>query len=217
MADTKTTPQDVLSEIESRAPQSMHPILEAAFKYQKQLIIAVSIIIGLAAIYAGYNAYAAKAKVSAQNELGAILVEAPSKDQITKLEALLETVPASVKSAVILEIAQASMTHGDYAKAVTHWDMLVSETTGDMQFAARMGKAKALLLEGKGADALTEMKELVGIASDAYTVPVYRQLALAAETAGDTAEALTAYKKLIEKDVADKQFIDYKISQLESK
>jgi len=217
MADTKTTSQDTLSDIESRAPESMHPILEAAFKYQKQLIIAVSVIIGLTAIYAGYNAYAAKAKASAQAELGAILVETPSKDQITKLETLLNNVPASVKPAVTLEIAQASMTYGEYAKAVTYWNMLVGETNDDMQFAARMGKAKALMLVGKGTDALTEMKELVGIASDAYTVPVYRQLALAAETAGDTAEALTAYKKLAEKNVADKPFIDFKISQLESK
>nr|WP_321256046.1 transcriptional regulator [uncultured Pseudodesulfovibrio sp.] len=217
MADNKTTQQDVLTDIESRAPQSMHPILEAAFKYQKQLILAVSVIIGVTAIYAGYNAYATKAKATAQAELGVILVETRNKDQIEKLETLLNTVPASVKPAVVLEIAQASMTFGEYSKAVTYWGMLIGETNEDMQFTARMGKAKALLLEGKGADALTEMKELVGIASDAYTVPVYRQLALAAETAGDTVEALAAYKKLAEKDVADKPFIDYKISQLESK
>ncbi|BDQ38941.1 hypothetical protein SYK_33010 [Pseudodesulfovibrio nedwellii] len=217
MADNKTTQQEVLSDIESRAPQSMHPILEAAFKYQKQLILAVSVIIGVTAIYAGYNAYAAKAKATAQAELGVILVETRNKDQIEKLETLLSTVPASVKPAVVLEIAQASMTFGEYAKAVTYWGMLVGETNDDMQFTARMGKAKALLLEGKSADALTEMKELVGIASAAYTVPVYRQLALAAETAGDTVEALDAYKKIAEKDVADKPFIDYKISQLESK
>nr|WP_287412984.1 transcriptional regulator [Pseudodesulfovibrio sp.] len=217
MADNKTTQQEVLSDIESRAPQSMHPILEAAFKYQKQLILAVSVIIGVTAIYAGYNAYAAKAKATAQAELGVILVETRNKDQIEKLETLLSTVPASVKPAVVLEIAQASMTFGEYAKAVTYWGMLVGETNDDMQFTARMGKAKALLLEGKSADALTEMKELVGIASAAYTVPVYRQLALAAETAGDTVEALAAYKKIAEKDVADKPFIDYKISQLESK
>ncbi|NDV18046.1 transcriptional regulator [Pseudodesulfovibrio sp. JC047] len=216
MADPKTTSQDVLNDIESHTPEAMHPILEAAFKHQKQLILAVCVIIALAALYAGYNAYAAKSEASAQAELGAILVKTQGKDRIPQLEALLDTVPASVKPAVAMEIAQASMTHGEYAKAVTYWDMLINETESDMQFAARIGKVKALMLTGKNADALTDMKALADTASEAYAVPVYRQLALTAESAGDTTEALAAYKKLAEKNVADKQFIDYKISQLES-
>ena len=48
-------------------------------------------------------------------------------------------------------------------------------------------------------------------------MPVYRQLALTAEAAGDTAQALAAYKKLEEEKVGDTPFIEYKISQLESK
>ena len=217
MADTKTTQQDVLTDLESHTPMAMHPILEAAFKYQKQIIIAVCAIIAVAAIYAGYSAYAAKAATSAQAELGAILLEEAGPEKITKLEALLSNVPSSVKPAVTLEIAQASMTQGEYAKAVTYWNALAGETSEDMQFTARMGKAKSLLLDGKADDALTEMKELVGTASEAYTIPAYRQLALTADAAGDKVEALAAYKKLIEKNVTDKPFIEHRISQLETK
>jgi len=217
MADNNTTQQAVLDEMEAHAPQSMHPILEAAFKYSKQLIIAVAIIVGATAVYAGVTAYNAKAEVNAQATLGTILIQDQGQIKIDNLEDLLGIVPSSVKPAVQLEIAQACMTLGEYDKAADYWGQLIGNTDDDMQIVARLGKAKSLLLGGKAADAVTELKDLVGIAPEAFTVPAYRQLALAAEAAGDTTEALNAYKKLGETQVSDKPFIDYKISQLEAK
>lgn len=217
MADNNTPQQDVLTDIESQTPAALHPILEAAFKYRKQLAIGVSAIVAVAAVYAGVTAYTAKAKTNAQADLGAVLVETQGADKIAKLEGLLGTVPGSVKPAVTLAIAQAGMTSGDYAKAATYWDMLANETDGDTKFAARLGKAKALLLGGKAQDALADMKVLADEATEAYVVPVNRQLALAAEAAGDKAAALNAYKVLAENNVKDKPFVDYKISQLETK
>ncbi|MCJ2162933.1 MULTISPECIES: tetratricopeptide repeat protein [unclassified Pseudodesulfovibrio] len=216
MAETKTAQPDVLADIESHTPESLHPILEAAFKYRKQVIIGVCAILAVTAVYAGFNAYTSKAMASAQAELGAILTETSGPDQIARLEGLLSEVPDSVKPAVTLEVAKACMAQGDYAKAATYWEAMAGNTEGEMQFVARMGKAKSLLLGDKASDALTEMKELVGIASAAYTVPVYRQLALTAEAAGDKKEALSAYKKLNENTISDKPFIEYKISQLET-
>lgn len=216
MAETNTPQQDVLTDIESRTPQTMHPILEAAFKYRNQIIIAVCAIIGVAALYAGVTAYTTKAKADAQAELGAILVETTGADQIAKLEALAANVPGSVKPAVVTAIAQATMTAGEYAKAATYWGMLAAEAEGDTRFAAKLGKAKSLLLAGKAQEALAELKPMAADAPEGYIIPVNRQLALAAEAAGDKSEALAAYKKLAENNVNDKPFVDYKITQLEA-
>ncbi|EGB16500.1 hypothetical protein DND132_3297 [Pseudodesulfovibrio mercurii] len=215
MAATNPVQPDVLADIESRTPQSLHPILEAAFKYRKQLILAVCAILAVTVAYAGYKAWAARAEANAQAALGDIMVTTVGADRLAKLEALRQDVTASVKPAVILEAAQTAMSLGDYAKAQAYWEDLVGLTEGEMQFVARLGRAKAMALAGNGAEALKEMKELAGLASAAYTVPVYRQLALAAEAAGDKAEALAAYKKLDGENVGDKAYIEYKISQLE--
>ncbi|AMK12358.1 MAG: tetratricopeptide repeat protein [Pseudodesulfovibrio sp.] len=217
MAATNPAQPEALADIEARTPQALHPILEAAFTYRKQLVLGVAAILVVAAAYAGFQAYGAKAKASAQAELGDILMTTTGAETLTKLDGLIGTAPSSVKPAVVLEAAQTAMTLGDYAKAAGYWEALVGLTEGEMQFVARLGNAKAMLLSGNAADALKEMNELVGLASAAYTVPVYRQLALTAEAAGDTAQALAAYKKLEEEKVGDTPFIEYKISQLESK
>lgn len=217
MTQNDTHPQAVLDEMEAHSPESMHPILEAAFKYKKQLVIAVAIIIGVTAIYAGYSAYTAKTEASAQAELGIILIQSKGEDKIDKLESLLNTVPSSVKPAIQLEIAQACMTIGDYEKAAQFWGKLETNTDNDMQIVARLGKAKSLLFNGKAAEAVKELKDLAGLAPASFTVPVYRQLAMAAEAAGDTDEALKAYQTLNKEQIRDKPFIEYKISQLEKK
>ncbi len=49
MAEIKTTGQETLADIESHVPETMHPILEAAFKYRKQLFIGVRAIIAATA------------------------------------------------------------------------------------------------------------------------------------------------------------------------
>ncbi|MBI9078685.1 MAG: tetratricopeptide repeat protein [Pseudodesulfovibrio sp.] len=217
MAENNTPQQAVLEEVEAQAPQSMHPILEAAFKYQKQLIITVVAIITAAAIYAGINAYNTKAEVTAQANLGTILIEATGQEKIKRLEELLGMVPSSVTPAVQLELAQSCMTLGEYDKAADYWNQLVGNTDNDMQIVARLGKAKSLLLGGKTTEAFTELKDLAGIAPESFIIPVYRQLALTAELTGNTDEALNAYRTLSEKQISDKPFIDYKISQLEAK
>ncbi|MEZ7195732.1 transcriptional regulator [Pseudodesulfovibrio karagichevae] len=216
MAATNPVQPDVLTDIEARTPESLHPILEAAFTYRKQLITAVCVILAITVAYAGYKAYSARAESSAQARLGEIMVSSTGADCLAKLDAMLGDVTDSVRPAVTLEAAQTAMGLGDYAKAGGYWESLVGMTQGEMQFVARMGRAKAMALAGNGAEALKEMKELAGTASAAYTVPVYRQLALAAETAGDKAEALAAYKKLDGEDIGDKPYVEYKISQLES-
>lgn len=216
MADNQTSQQATLDEVESHVPQQLHPILEAAFKYHKQIIAGVVVIVAVAAIYAGMTTYNNRALETAQAELGDIIINAAGDERIAKLEALLGSAPSSAEPAILLALAQSSMNNEKYDKAVGYWNQLVGAADDDMKFVARLGKAKCLTLAGKGSEAMDLLKELVGIAPASFTVPTYRQLAVAAELAGDKNQALTAYKKLAEQPVADKPFIDYKIAQLEA-
>ena len=216
MADNTTSQQATLDDIESHVPETLHPILEAAFKYHKQLIAGVAAIIAVTVIYVGVNAYNQRALATAQTELGTILIEASGEDKIARLENLLGSAPGSAQPAILLELAQASMNNGQYDKAVGYWNQLSGEVDDDLEMVTRLGEAKSLTLAGKGADAVVILKDLAGIAPAAFTVPVYRQLAIAAETSGDTATALEAYRKLAEQQVPDKPFIDYKVAQLEA-
>jgi len=217
MANNKTTEQETLEDIESHVPDQLHPILEAAFKHQKQIVIGVVAIIAVAAIYAGMNSYNKNALASAQAELGTILIQDSGDDKIAKLETLLGKAPSSAKPAILLELAQSSMTNNEYDQAANYWNQLAGEADDDLQFIARMGKAKCLTLAGKADEALTTLKDLAGVAPAAFTIAVNRQLAVAAEMAGDNAVALAAYKKLADNPVPDKPFIDFKVAQLEAK
>ena len=217
MVEKNTAGQETLENIESHVPDSMHPVLEAAFKYRKQLLIGVGAIIAATVLYTGINAYNQRAMAKAQSEMGSILIEKSGQEKIDALEGLLASAPSSVKPAVLLELAQAAMTAGDFAKAAGYWNQLAGTTDDDLKVVARMGKAKCLQMEGKPAEAVTVLKDLQGVVQEEYSIPVTRQLAVAAEAAGDTALALQAYKDLAEQPVSDKPYIDFKVAQLEAK
>ena len=217
MAENNTAGQETLENIESHVPDSMHPVLEAAFKYRKQLVIGVGAIIAATILYTGINAYNQRAKAQTQSKMGTILIEKTGQEKIDALEGLLASAPSSVEPAVLLELAQAAMTAGDYAKASGYWNQLAGNTDDDLKIVARMGKAKCLLLSGNAAEAVTVLQDLQGMVEDEYTIPVTRQLAVTAEAAGDTALALQAYKDLAAQPVSDKPYIDFKVTQLEAK
>jgi len=217
MAQDKSTATTPLEDIESHVPESMHPAFEFAFKYRKMIALGVGAVLAGAVIYAGATAYTNRARTKAQAAMGTILLEKSGQERIDALEALLKTAPSSVESAVLLELAQAAMAAGEFDKAAGYWNQLAGETDDDLRNVARMGQAKSLILAGKPADAVAILKDLQGVVDDEYSIPVDRQLALAAEAAGDAALALATYKALAEKPITDKPFIDYKIAQLESK
>ncbi|ADU63357.1 MAG: bacterial transcriptional activator domain-containing protein [Pseudodesulfovibrio sp.] len=217
MAENKTAEHTTLEDIEARVPNSLHPVIEAAFKHSRQILAGVVAIILVAAAYAAYSGYTARALANAQTQLGTIVIEAAGQDKIDRLEALLDSAPTTARPAVFLELAQSAMNLAQYEAAAGYWGSLAAEADNEMRLIARMGHAKCLLLAGRAKEAVAELKDLAGIAPADFTAPVYRQLAVAAEAAGDTPQALEAYRKLAEQQVTDKPFIDHKIAQLEAK
>ncbi|MFH1913354.1 MAG: tetratricopeptide repeat protein [Pseudomonadota bacterium] len=216
MVENKTAGQATLDELEARVPSSMHPILEAAFKHRKQIMASVAAIILAAAAYAAYSGYSARTLAEAQSQLGVIVIEASGQDKLDRLEGLLGSAPSSAKAAVLAELAQSAMNLEDWDKAASAWGRLAGVADDELKTVARLGEAKCLLLAGKASEAVTALKTLAANAPAGFAVPIQRQLAAAAEQAGDTAQALQAYRRLSEEQVSDKPFIDHRIAQLEA-
>jgi len=216
MVESKTAGQATLDEIEARVPSSLHPVLETAFKHRKRIVAGVAAIILAAAAYAAYSGYSARALAEAQSQLGVIIIEASGQDRLDRLEALLGSAPSSAKAAVLAELTQSAMRLEDWDKAANAWSRLAGVADSEMNIVARLGEAKCLLLAGRADEALTGLKALAGSVPAGFAAPVYRQMALAAEKTGDTAQALQAYRRLSEEQVSDKPFIEHKIAQLEA-
>lgn len=216
MAENKNE-QAVLDQIENHTPEQLHPFLEAAFKNQKQILVGVVAVVALAAMYAGFTAYDNKARETAAARLGTVIIETSGDEKISQLEGLLNSAPSSAKGAVLIELAETCMREGKFDQAADYWGRLAADAEGNLEYVANMGKAKALTMGGKAGDAVSILTGLAASASAEFVIPVNRQLAVAAEQAGDKAAALAAYKVLSEKNVNDKPYVDYKITQLEAK
>ena len=216
MAQAPTKEQSPLTAVEAQLPDGMHPLIETAAKYKNHLIIGVAAVIVVAVSYAALQSYDESATQSAQTKLGAILIEAAGDERINRLEALLASAPDSVHPAILMELAESAMNVGDYGAAQGYWDRLADSADGDMQTVARMGQAKSLSLAGSPAEAVSLLQDLAGDAAPSYVGPIQRQLAVAAEAAGDVATALAAYRALMNENAADRPFIEFKIDQLEN-
>lgn len=216
MADKTTDRSAEIDAIEQNVPSNLHPLVETLVKYQQYIAYGVGAIILGAAILGGVNWYSGTQKTAAIDELGVILVSAQGKDRLAKLEALLADAPSSVAPAIKLELAADYMAAADYAKAGKLWNELSGDTDAATRDAARIGQAKCLTAQKKFKEAITILKDLAGTVGVDFATPVYRQLAYAAEQAGDKATALAAYEKLSKVNVPDKLFVEARVAQLKA-
>lgn len=216
MAQQETQSINV-EELEKNMPTTVQRAFEFILKFRKQFVTGLAAIVALGLAVGGFQWYDAHAMNQTRDQLGAINLEAAGQEKIAKLEELLKQAPSVAESAVLLELASASMESRDYAKAAEYWTRLAADADTDTAVMAELGKAKCLLLEGRNAEALAVLRPLSQSAPESFTVPVNRQLAEAAEAAGESAAALEAYEKLLGQPMPDKQYIEYKVSQLKGK
>jgi len=83
---------------------------------------------------------------------------------------------------------------------------------------AAIGHAKCLILSGKPQEALTLLEGMKAKAPEAYAIAVTRQIAVAAEAAGNTQAASAAYAELAGKaEGSGKPYFEFKANQLKPK
>ena len=217
MADTKNTNTPDVDHIVKNVPEPLQALVKAAAKNWQMLAGAVLLVVLVVGGVSMFREYQSQQLVDAQQQLGRIIATSTGTDQVAQLEVFLEKADSGVRPAALLALAAAAMDAKQYAKSTETWAKAVNETSGPMQISARLGLAKTLLLANRPADALTEMKDLADNSPASFAKPVQRELALAAEAAGETDTAIAAYRKLSELGAMDAQFIEYKLHQLEVK
>lgn len=203
--------------IEQSMPESVKPLYENAVKYKKQIIIALGIIVAVGVVSTGIRWYGESAKASAEAELGKILTTTEGMERIESLAKLAEDAPSSLQPAIYFELASLSIETKDYDKAAEYYAHIADDVDDETSVVATLGQTKALMLAGKADAAVPMLKKVAKTAPEGMLVTVNRQLALAAEQAGDTQTAIEALEALTETGSADKQFIEYKLSLLKTK
>ncbi len=217
MDQNTTKPGVILEKFQNVINRDTPPLLQKIVANLKPILIGAAILVALAATVAGFRMLQARNLAGAQEALGSILASTSGKDKIAALEKFLPEAPGGLRAAVLFELAGATMAVEDYAKAVDYWQQLAAASKGDAKLVASLGHARALVLAGKAAEAVTELTALKPGAPESFKASLDRQLGLAAEAAGDKQAALAAYGDLLQSgEAGDKPYIESKIAQLKA-
>lgn len=205
-----------LEQLKTAVPDTSQRLFDFLVANLKSIAVACGVVLLFAAVYAGVNSWRAKSAAKAADALGVILIQkTEAKERIEALDQFLKDAPSALKSTAQLELASAAMLDKQYDKALTAWTELEKDGGADMKVIASIGKAKCLLMTGKAQDALTLLEGLKAKSPESYALPITRQLAVAAEQAGNAKVAQAAYAELAEKDNgAAKPFFQFKANQL---
>lgn len=208
-----------LEQIKKVVPDTSQRLFDFLVTNLKAIAIGCGVLILAVAVYAGVNQWRGRQAAKAADALGVILIEKTEpKARVAALETFLKDAPGSLRPTVLLELAAAAMIGQEYAKAATAWAELEGSSSADMQVIAGVGHAKSLLMQGKAPEALALLQALKAKSPEPYAMPITRQIAVAAEQAGNAKVALEAYSELAEKaEGAGKPYFEFKVNQLKSK
>jgi predicted negative regulator of RcsB-dependent stress response len=220
-ADTPLAPgvAEQLEQIKKAVPDTSQRLFEFLVDNLKPIAIGCGALLLIVAIYAGVSSWRERQTAKAADALGVILIEkTDTKARVAALEAFLKDAPGSLRPTVLLELAASAMIDRQFDKAATAWTELEGSSSPDMKVLAGIGHARSLLLAGKAPEALALLQALKGKSPEAYGVPITRQIAVAAEQAGDTKVALEAYTELATKaEGTGKPYFEFKANQLKAK
>ncbi|MDP2849335.1 MAG: tetratricopeptide repeat protein [Humidesulfovibrio sp.] len=208
-----------LEQIKKAVPSTSQRLFHFLEMNLKPIAVGCCVIILVVAAYSGVNYWRERQATKAADALGVILIEKDEPQaRVQALEEFLKDSPSSLKPTAQLELAAAAMIGKQYDKAISAWTELEGSSSPDLKTVAGIGHAKCLLLTGKAQEALTLLEGLKTKAPAAYAETVTRQIAVAAEAAGNSQAASAAYSELAGKaEGAGKPYFEFKANQLKPK
>ena len=200
--------------LQENVPETLHPVLNWMGRNHKLLIGIVSVIILVVAGFSIFKVVTGHQAESARNELTDILFS-NDPGEMDRLAAFAEDAPEAVAVRARFELAAAKLGEKDYAGAAEAFAELARSEDKDVHVLATMSQARCLLLDDKADQALALMDDLKTSVPEAYSGSVTRLYAVAAEAAGKTDLAVSAYQELLAKGQGvDTEFLLYKLNQL---
>jgi hypothetical protein len=218
-AEVKPGVAEQLEQIKKSVPDTSQRLFDFLTANMKPIAVGCAALLLAVAAFAGVRHWRTVSAAKAADQLGVILIAKQTPDERMKaLEGFLKDAPKSLRPTAQMELAAAAMAAKQYDKAAGAWSELEGSGSADMQVIAGIGHAKCLLLVGKPQEALTLLNALKAKAAADYAMPITRQIAVAAEQAGDTKTAQAAYSELAEKSVgAGKPYFEFKANRLSNK
>jgi len=208
-----------LEQIKKAVPDTSQRPFDFLVLNMKPIAIGCGLIILAAGAYSGFKYWRAAQLAKAADAMGVVLIErADPAARVTGLEEFLKDAPSGLKATGQLELATAAMLAKQYDKAASAWTELEGSPSPDLQVVAGIGHAKCLALLDKPQEALTLLQGLKTKAPEAYAGAITRQIAVAAEAAGNPQAAAAAYEELAGKaEGSSKPFYVFKANQLKQK
>lgn len=210
--------RNILDEIEQEADQNLHPILQKILDNLKPIGIGIGALILVVGAYSGYTTYAKMQAKKLNDELGTILIQEDPAKRITSLNQFLTDHPSNMPVGVLLEVAATAMTSHHYSEAASAWARVADASDNEIAILARLGQARALSLDAKYKESLAILEAIDTTEAKNLATPVARQVAFAAEQAGEWQKALAAYEELKSAGaVTNTAFLDMKIAYIKTK
>jgi len=208
-----------LEQIKKAVPDTSQRLFEFLTSNIKPIAIGCVAVLIAVGIYEGVDTWRARAASKAADTLGVILIEkTEAKARVQALEDFLKDAPSGLKPTAQMELAAAAMIDKQYDKAASAWAELEGSSSADIKAMAGLGHAKSLLFSGKAQEALTLLEGMKAKAPEAYANAITRQIAVAAEAAGNAQAASAAYTELAGKaEGAGKPYFEFKANQLKPK
>lgn len=199
--------------------QELHPALVFLGKNIKYIAMGIGGLLLAVALASGYRAWSASELAQARDELGNI-VAVRGQARLTGLQDFAAEAPTALRPAALYELALAADEEADHATALEAFRQLRDATSGELRAVAELGMARALMASGEPAQAARAAQSLqaaMPAAPEAYKPIMTRERALAAEAAGQLAEALAAYEALRALEPDNEEFITAKTAALKAK
>lgn len=210
--DSRSTPPTQRPLEPIQADTGMPQWLTANLKTITAAIVGAVIV---AVLVAGYRWHDERTTRAAIDRLGEIMAMDVGAAQVKELTAFAASAPKYLRLNAQFLLADAAMESGDYATAATAYAAVESSAEKALALTAGLGRAAALLKDGKADEALRVLNGMRTKAPQAFMNIILVQTAAAAEAAGNQAEALAAYEALAGlPSGAENPYYAYKIAAL---
>lgn len=186
----------LLQKMTAEVAPEVSPLLRFLLDHARLIAVVIGLALAATAGFGIYSWYTSKQLDKSRIELGRIVVSPNAADRIRELEAFATRAPASMAVAINLALAKSSLETKDYDRAIRAWDAIAGDPQGSFYLVAVLGKAQALVMQDKNAEALAVLEKVAPSFKDGPRALVDRAIADVAEKMGDFDRAIAASESL---------------------
>jgi len=191
-------PLGILDELQAEVPAEAAPLLRFIARNASVVMALLGLIVVVIVGIGVWQWYASERDETAQTNFARILLQPQGSPRVDALERFAATAPDSVRLAAWMEFGLAALAEKDSDKASAAFARVaVLDKNGPFGTVAAISEAQTLMQGGKTAEALTILEQMEHTVPEHMRVQVRGLIALNAQLAGKTEQAVKAYEDLL--------------------